>query len=194
MSANPLNASRQSVLYRPPESFASERYSIRGDIYQVGLVVYQLLGGELPYDVLAHFTAADRRNFEKLGSHFERSRFADDVIRRRAEAGTLADHKSLPDWIDNASRRSIRRMMDPDPNRRLTSVADVAAELTAVRNRVSNWQWHGDVATLIRGLSRTELRPAGDNLYDAYRNNGAGFRRIPKVETGSIRRVIEQLV
>ena len=38
-------ASRHSGLYRPPETFASNQYSRAGDVYQVGLVAYQLLGG-----------------------------------------------------------------------------------------------------------------------------------------------------
>ncbi len=42
-------ASRHSVLYRPPESFESDEYTKRGDVYQIGLVTYQMLGGGLSY-------------------------------------------------------------------------------------------------------------------------------------------------
>lgn len=188
-----VDASRHSVLYRPPESFATGRYSVRGDVYQVGLVIYQLFGGRLPYDALAYFNAADRRDFGKLNSNFERSRFEDAVIRRRAEAGTLANLQSLPDWFDNASKRAMRRMLNPNPNERLASLADIAAELTAIRIRVANWQWVGDVATLIQGNVQTELRPKSEGLYEAYRNGGAGFRRVPKIAVGPMRQIIERL-
>jgi serine/threonine protein kinase len=40
-------ATRHSVLYRPPESFGSNRYDLKGEVYQLGLVTYQLLGGTL---------------------------------------------------------------------------------------------------------------------------------------------------
>ena len=43
-------ASRHSILWRPPESFETGRYSRKGDVYQIGIAVYQLLGGRLHYD------------------------------------------------------------------------------------------------------------------------------------------------
>lgn len=43
-------ASKHAVVYRPPEAVSSNEYGFSGDIYQCGLVLYQLLGGALPYD------------------------------------------------------------------------------------------------------------------------------------------------
>lgn len=42
------SASGQSALYRPPESFSHSEYTKVSDIYQCGLVFFQLLGGHLP--------------------------------------------------------------------------------------------------------------------------------------------------
>lgn len=188
-----VTASRHSVLYRPPESFESGRYSVRGDVYQVGMVVYQLLGGSLPYDCNAYFNAADHRAYAKLGSDFDRSRYEDGVISRRANAGTLADLRSLPGWIDAGTKRAIRKMINPNPAARFASVADIAAELTSIRSRVLDWFWDGDAATLLLNGSRIELRPVAGGLYEAYRDNGSGFRRVPKVEPAPMPQVIEQI-
>ncbi len=43
-----IPGSRHSLIYRPPESVLSNEYGLLGDIYQVGIVLYQLLGGFLP--------------------------------------------------------------------------------------------------------------------------------------------------
>ena len=45
-----ISPSGHSLIYRPPETITSNSYGPTGDIYQVGLVLYQLLGGALPYD------------------------------------------------------------------------------------------------------------------------------------------------
>jgi eukaryotic-like serine/threonine-protein kinase len=42
--------SGQSLIYRPPESAQASVYGVTGDIYQVGVLLYQLLGGNLPYE------------------------------------------------------------------------------------------------------------------------------------------------
>lgn len=57
-------ASRHSILWRPPESFETGRYSKKGDVYQIGIAVYQLLGGKLHYDGMdgqrqLHFPSSD---------------------------------------------------------------------------------------------------------------------------------------
>ena len=48
-----ISASSHSILYRSPESINLKKYGISGDIYQVGVILYQLLGGILHYDGMA---------------------------------------------------------------------------------------------------------------------------------------------
>ncbi|MGK2915949.1 MAG: protein kinase domain-containing protein [Porticoccaceae bacterium] len=188
LSTKDAPASRHSILYRPPESFSTGRYSVRGDVYQIGVVTYQLLGGELPYDGMWYLSTSQRKQFERITDDVDRSLFVDSVIRQRAEAGKIINLGSLPGWVDESSRRAIRRMTIPDPLRRLGSVADVAAEFTAMRNRMGNWYWEGVFAKLQNGSGVIELRPTanGSGVYDAYRDSGSGFRKIPKIQSGSI--------
>ncbi|MDC8015943.1 protein kinase domain-containing protein [Tahibacter soli] len=191
--SNEVDASAHSVIYRPPESFVTGRYSIRGDVYQIGLVTYQLLGGRLSYDGFSYFNVRDRRNYVKLVSDFDRSRFVDSVIRRHAIAQQLMDLSSLPDWIDNQTRRALRRMTSSVPGDRLGSTADVAAELTAMRARLRDWRWNGGVATLQMGAVRIELRPSRTGTFEAFRDYGSGFRRVPNLAPGTIGHLVRAL-
>lgn len=43
--------SKHARLYRPPEVWMNKPYTIASDLYQVGLVFYQLLGGQLSYQL-----------------------------------------------------------------------------------------------------------------------------------------------
>lgn len=42
-------ASRHSRLYRPPEVWERRGYSQASDVYQTGIVLFQMLGGQMPY-------------------------------------------------------------------------------------------------------------------------------------------------
>lgn len=167
-----VTASKHSVLYRPPESFDSNRYSIKGDIYQVGLVVYQLLGGRLSYNGLDYCNSKERTAHAQITDSCDASLFLQSVIARKAAAGSLADMSSLPGWINASIKMAIRRMLHPDPAKRLSTMADVAAELTRMRTAVLDWRWRGDIATLTSNGLVIELRPCGDSLYEAYQDHG----------------------
>lgn len=188
--ADYVSASRHSILYRPPESFASSRYSVKGDVYQIGLVTYQLLGGELPYDGIKYLSVHQQAQFAEIVDKVDRSLFLDSIIRQKAEAGRLLDMNTLPGWIDNASRKAIKRMTHHDPYKRLSTTADVAAELTMMRTRIPNWRWHNNIPTITLPNGTIELRPTDDpDIFIAYKDSGNGFRRIPRIDPGPIRQV-----
>ncbi len=193
--ADTVNASRHSILYRPPESFASERYSAKGDVYQIGVVTYQLLGGVLPYDGTEYFSARQRTEYAAIADEVDRSLFVDRVIRQRAESGRLLEMSTLPGWVDGASRRAIKRMTHHEQTRRLSTTADVAAELTAMRTRIANWSWNEGIPTITLRAGTIELRPTGESdTFIAYKNSGNGFRRMPRIDPGSIGQVSQAAV
>jgi serine/threonine protein kinase len=79
-------ASKHSVLYRPPESFEEDVYTKAGDVYQVGLLSYQLLGGALPYDGESYLNSRERKEYAQITDLVERSLFVDEAIGRRARS------------------------------------------------------------------------------------------------------------
>ena len=127
------SASQHSILYRPPEVFTSKQYSRRGDVYQLGLVAYQVLGGFLPYDGRAYLSPRERKQYASIPDQIDQSIFIDQVIQRRAEDGDLIDLSSLPPWISMSAKRTLRQMTHPDPDQRLASMADVAATMSKAR-------------------------------------------------------------
>lgn len=184
--ADSVNASRHSILYRPPDC----RYSVKGDVYQIGVVAYQLLGGALPYDGTEYFSARQRAEYAAIDDEVDRSLFVDRVIRQRAESGRLIKMSTLPGWVDEASRRAIKRMTHHDQAKRLSTTADVAAELTVMRTRIDNWSWNEGIPTITLRAGTIELRPSGEpDTFIAYKDSGNGFRRMPRIAPGSISQV-----
>lgn len=192
-----VSASQHSILYRPPESFATGRYTAQGDVYQIGVVLYQLLGGHLPYDGNEYLSTRELKQLASIGDPIDQSIYIDSIIRSRAVAGTLLRVDSLPAWITGTAKRALRYMTSPDPQSRCSSVADVAAALTQLRATVENWRWEGDVAVLRTEDRTIELRQAdeGISLYQAYRASsiGAPFRRVAGSKPGSLADVLRSL-
>jgi serine/threonine protein kinase len=143
-----VTASKHSILYRPPESFATDRYTIKGDIYQVGLLVYQLLGGYLSYDGLKYLNKKEIEEYKKLNDDVDKTIYIDSVIQKRAESGTLVDFSTLPPWITRSAKRLLKSIIDPRVENRLSTIADVAAVLTQMRSNILNWKFVDGKPTL----------------------------------------------
>jgi len=173
------SASQHSILYRPPESYSTNRYSRLGDVYQVGLVTYQSFGGSLPYDGTRYLTPRERTNYEKIDDCVDRSIFVDNALRQRAEAGTLLDLTTLPPWISTAAKRTIRLMTNPAPSKRLGSIADASASMSQLRTTLGNWGFVGAAARLEKEGRVIEVRPAGSSLYEVFQQRSGTFRRMP---------------
>ena len=191
--ATGTRASRHTIIYRPPESFSTDWYDEKGDVYQIGLVAYQLLGGALPYNGKEYLSSREMREYDRIADDFDRSMFIDAAIRRRAESGRLVRLGSLPPWISSAARSRIRAMIYPDPARRLSSVAEAVARLTQIRSRLSDWRWAGDYAELAVSGRTIQLRPTSGDLYEAFQRRRATFRRIPRMQAASLEELVRRL-
>jgi serine/threonine-protein kinase len=96
--------------YMSPEQLAGEQLDHRTDIYSLGLVLFNMLTGELPYP--------------KLTSK-------ETLVRRLTSApSTLAEVR--PDVVWPAAVQAVlTRALDPEPERRYASVADLGRAATA---------------------------------------------------------------
>ncbi|MFN4088392.1 MAG: protein kinase domain-containing protein [Alphaproteobacteria bacterium] len=187
-----IPASGHSALYRPPESFETGRYGLVGDVYQLGLVAYQLLGGALPYEPMDHFSARDFLEYKLVANDFERSLYQDGVIHRKAVSATLIDMKSLPPWVKGNAKKVIRSMTHPDVSQRIANVADVAAALTQVRAETADWRWVDDIARLQMADRVVELRPKRNGAYEPMQAKGDAFRRVPSMPDGLLRDLVDR--
>lgn len=186
-------ASKYSLLFRPPESFNTERYSVRGDVYQIGILVYQLLGGALPYDGRSYLTPKERIEHGAIPDQIDQQLYVRGAIRRRAQAGKLLDLRSLPPWVGSSAQRSIREMTCPDPGQRCGSTADVVAHLSRLRTVLADWRWEGQVATARIDGRTVELRPRSDDNYEAFHGSGGGFRRLAGLKPAVLSVLVRRL-
>ncbi len=112
-------ASQHARLYRPPEVWNGVGYSVSSDIYQLGIVLFQLLGGNLDYSL---------------------SDLTDNELKSKALSGTLVDIESVGPHVEECLRRVLRKCVCLE-TQRLSSVTDFIVEMNAVKVKHFDWQY-----------------------------------------------------
>jgi serine/threonine protein kinase len=96
--------------YMSPEQFQGLRVDARSDLYSMGVVLYELLTGALPF-----------QGDTPVSLGIRHQTVLPPPIRTQ--------RPNVPAWLE----RTIMRCLEKDPGRRFASAAELAAELTRVR-------------------------------------------------------------
>ena len=111
--------SQHARLYRPPEVWSGMGYSVSSDVYQLGIVLFQLLGGNIDYSL---------------------SDLSDEDLKGRALAGAVIDLDSVGPHVDESLRRVLRGCICLEKDR-LGSISDVVVALNAAKVKHLDWQY-----------------------------------------------------
>ncbi len=142
------NHSSHSLIYQPPESISAPRFHKTGDIYQIGILLYQLLGGHLSYTERDFLSPKEAGAYDLIADENERQLFAKSIIQRRITRSKLIDIRSLPPWVPKCVRKIILRATKPSYLDRYHSAADMSIDLTNCRTKVRPWQIREGFPTL----------------------------------------------
>ena len=140
-----VTASRQSALYVPPEGWKNpSRYDIRSDIYQAGLVLFEMVHGPLPNSDAAYFDQSARREFKKLkrlangDQSFEMDQILKRALARAAARGGVTKFGKKQPYVSNPLARIVNKAVALDPTKRYQSPSDMIGALAALQ--LPNWQ------------------------------------------------------
>lgn len=187
--------SGHAALYRPPESFDSDRYDRRGDLYQCGVVLYQVLGGRLSYSEVSYLSPDEKTRYADLTDQYERSKLVDAAIRNHAIRGSLLQMDSLPYIVPESVRRLIRKATAPAPSARFQSASEFMNTLTRSLGKTGDWRFEND-EWILRG-QRVRYRISQSITKDRfllYQNRGNGWRRVPGLSENTNRNIMRHAV
>lgn len=182
--ADGVPGSRHSILYRPPESFDG-LYGKAGDVYQTGIVLYQLLGGHLPYDPMAWLSNKQRAEYAAQPGGFEQSKYVDGVLEDRIKKGKLLNLASLPPWVPTAIKTMIKRATNPDVARRIQTPADLCMALHQHQLIAPNWVEEGDQIMVEHEGKCCCLSPNAKGVWIAEKKVRTGWQRIRAIEAAT---------
>lgn len=113
-------SSRHSRLYRPPEVWKDLGYSVRSDIYQLGIVLFQLLGGPVNY---------------ALGD------LQDDDLAEAISDGEFLIWESLPPHIGRPLRSVLEQATNINEQSRFVDMMKFYLALNNIYSKQHNWKF-----------------------------------------------------
>ena len=187
-----IPASSHAVLYRPPESITTNSYGFEGDIYQAGIILYQLLGGHLPYDEVSWLSASERRHYNQLGTEADKSIFADQCIMTKIKKGKILNIKSLPPWVPMNLKRAIKKATHISPEKRFPTVSAFHVQLNNLKPTVPDWIIEDGVPTL-RDTTSYKVFLADNNVTIKKSRAMGQWRKDNSFTANNIAEAVEQI-
>jgi eukaryotic-like serine/threonine-protein kinase len=170
--------SGHSLLYRPPESVQHGVYSYQGDTYQVGIVLYQLLGGHLPYEETAWLNIRQRREYADIPDPIDRTIHVDSILKDKIVRGRLVNPRTLPPWVCQPLRRLVSKACHKDPDRRFETASAFRAKVHQLLPSVSDWNVKGEQLVLNSNGVSYRLCPTGcADTYTVEKNRTGKWRK-----------------
>ena len=169
--------SGHSLIYTPPESISSGLYGISGDIYQVGVVFFQILGGRFPYEESSWLNKSDLKKYRNIPDEIDRQIFATECIKKKIKRGKIVDIKTLPPWVCVPLCRTISKACNYQPAKRYQSCSEFLAQLNSIRNQIHDWIIE-DGCPLRQGACRYRiLFDRKKSQYFLQKDKGSGWRK-----------------
>lgn len=142
-------ASRHSALYVPPEGWLKNEYGVQSDVYQVGVVLYEMLNGCLPYDEHSYIDSHAKRELKQQSvasvsdlDAFGRSKLIDGCLSRRACTSNVLNLQSPKPYYIARLKRIVNKATHPSIDKRYQSPSDFFGDLSELH--LPNWRKVGD--------------------------------------------------
>jgi eukaryotic-like serine/threonine-protein kinase len=158
-------AYQNAQLFSPPETFTSRRVSRRSEIYQLGLVAFELMSGPLLYD---------ENPIDQVAARLERGR----------RGPRRQDLDSKP-WVPKRMRSVIAKALKAKPEERFAN----AAEMVDALRRVKMIDWTQTVADpdhLVWEGASVQRPDRRYRVEAAQRRRGGGWRLVSGAGNASV--------
>jgi serine/threonine protein kinase len=188
---NEIPASSHSILYRPPETILHNTFSHKGDIYQVGIVFYQLLGGRLPYDEMAWMSKSEVKHYNELTDNVDRSIYVDQCIKTKITKGKVVDLKTLPPWVPEPIKKVVRRATNYNPDKRYENATEFRADLHKIRPSTLDWSICDGSPTL-NAKTSYRIETSDKGLKVLKRKNG-DWQKVNTIKSDDLDEVVRQI-
>lgn len=182
--------SRHSLLYRTPEEIRCRRAYEQSDVYQLGIIFYQLLGGPLPYDEQAWLKPKELARRLEL-PHPDNQIYVSGIIEQRIVGGKLLDLHNLPPWCPPELVSVIRKCCKVDFAARFESVSALMAKLNNLRACLPDWRLEPHPVLHRRHAKFRVVEAKGRCSIEKMVKSGTPWRKVHAAKPSSIEEAIE---
>lgn len=144
-SSNSAVASKNTFIYKPYESIIDSIYLKQSDIYQVGIILFQLLKGYFPMATADWLSEKQRKKLSKISGSFEQWQYVEEIINQKIVRGKLLDYDTLPNYIDKSFKRILSKATHLDYKQRFQSCAEFLKALFDYSKTAIDWKFQDDI-------------------------------------------------
>lgn len=108
-----VTASKSTFLYLPPEAIIANEYYFQSDIYQVGVIMFQLLGGYFPINTPEDWLAPrENKQLQAIRNSLDRSAKLKEILGGKVVKGIIPDTNTLPYYLDSGFKRVLNKALN----------------------------------------------------------------------------------
>lgn len=144
-SKDSVVASKNTFIYKPLEAIIYNCYTKQSDLYQVGMILFQLLNGEFPNAPVDWLNDRQRKKLSKITGSFEQWNFIEDCIYKRVSNNSLLNNNSLPIFVDSSLKRIINTATNNDIEKRYKTCAEFLKALFDYSKQAKDWRFEDDI-------------------------------------------------
>ncbi len=134
-----IPASKNSLVYRPKETIDSNEYNFQSDVYQIGLILFQLLGGYFPDAMADWLSPTQKKKLKNISDIFEQHQFIEKAFDNLISKNKLLKFETLPFYIDDTLKSILRKATRPELNNRYKSTAEFMNAIYQYKNKSKDW-------------------------------------------------------
>ena len=107
-----VTASKSTYYYLPPESILRNEYYFRSDIYQVGIIMFQLLGGFFPINNSYKWLKnSELKKVQAIKNSNDQYWKFEEIIGQKIAKGKLINLDTLPYYLDTSFKRVLNKAL-----------------------------------------------------------------------------------
>ena len=175
-----VNPSKNSMLYKPPESITDDKYTIQSDIYQVGLVMFQVFGGKLQYNFMDYLNFREVKQYNNLYDDFEKSKFVDSILEKNICKGELIKLDSMPVYVGSRIKRIIKNATHLNLEKRYSNTSEFFLDLHKL-GTVPDWK-KGDNDNYLCKYKDAKYRVRKASKGFVFEKKSNTWRKVPGVD------------
>jgi serine/threonine protein kinase len=135
-----VKASKCTHIYRPKEAVLDDVYTMQSDLYQVGIILFQLLGGRFPDLPTDWLNAKQKVKLSGISGNFEQWQFIESVFDKLIVSNKLLDLDSFPIYVNDKLKKLVKNATHNDLSKRYKTTSEFLNDIYRIQKKcVSYW-------------------------------------------------------
>ncbi|WP_170170449.1 protein kinase domain-containing protein [Hymenobacter perfusus] len=133
------SVSKNNFFYQPCEAVKDKIYTKQSDLYQVGIILFRMLGGHFPMFPQAWLNKVEQKEYDSIQGGYEKWTFIERVIEKKIVTGKLLSYDSLPFYVDDKLKKIVKKATHIDYKKRYATCVEFQKALFDYGKDAIDW-------------------------------------------------------